>query len=594
MVALTPAFATLAFFCASAIAAPWPTNSKHATHQVRELPNGVKVQSYHPESSFEIFGDGVKHPLSTRAGPVHFKDAGLAFIGSRLGGEDKFALKSSSDGATASHVYVSQRFNGINVANAVANVALNKAGKVVSFGSSFIKPTRIASAVPKLSVDEAVSKASSFLDGAANEIAPKLEYYSLDDGSLALAHAVQLELSNGHLVEAFVDAHTGDVLGMTDFTNDLTVRVVPIQKQSPLDGFEDIVDPEDPISSPQGWTTLNGADTGVTSGNNAIGFKSSQTTGLSSETGPDEFLYTFNPAAAPTVSPNVDAARVNSWYIVNSIHDITYRYGFTESAFNFQNDNFGKGGAGNDRVTVSAQDSAGTNNADFTTPPDGQSGRMRMFQFTITNPRRDGDLENDIVAHENTHGLSNRLTGGGTGACLQAREAGGMGEGWSDAFAEWTEQNGPTIHDFTTGTYVLNNTAGVRSFPYSTSKTVNPLTYASLQTRTEVHDIGEIWANTLHVVLDALVTSLGFSENAKTNPDQDGGNVVWFHLFVDALALQPCNPTFLSARAAWIQADANRYAGANACTLWKAFASRGLGVNAANHVDNADVPAECA
>lgn len=29
------------------------------------------------------------------------------------------------------------------------------------------------------------------------------------------------------------------------------------------------------------------------------------------------------------------------------------------------------------------------------------------------------------------------MTGGGTGRCLQTTEAGGMGEGWSDAFAEY-------------------------------------------------------------------------------------------------------------------------------------------------------------
>lgn len=38
-----------------------------------------------------------------------------------------------------------------------------------------------------------------------------------------------------------------------------------------------------------------------------------------------------------------------------------------------------------------------------------------------------------------THALGS--TGGGTGRCLQTTEAGGMGEGWSDAFAEYV--NGP-------------------------------------------------------------------------------------------------------------------------------------------------------
>jgi hypothetical protein len=44
-------------------------------------------------------------------------------------------------------------------------------------------------------------------------------------------------------------------------------------------------------------------------------------------------------------------------------------------------------------------------------------------------PERDGALENDIVVHENTHGVTNRLVGGGTARCLQNTEAGGMGEG---------------------------------------------------------------------------------------------------------------------------------------------------------------------
>ena len=39
---------------------------------------------------------------------------------------------------------------------------------------------------------------------------------------------------------------------------------------------------------------------------------------------------------------------------------------------------------------------------------------MRMYIFDRTIPERDGSLENDIVVHENTHGISNRMTGGGT------------------------------------------------------------------------------------------------------------------------------------------------------------------------------------
>lgn len=64
---------------------------------------------------------------------------------------------------------------------------------------------------------------------------------------------------------------------------------------------------------------------------------------------------------------------------------------------------------------------------------------------------------------------------------------------------------------------------------------------------------------------------------------------------MDGLKGQPCNPTFVSARdgeriefvvlirelttvhLAIISADACRYGGKYNCTIWKAFAKRGLG-----------------
>lgn len=82
------------------------------------------------------------------------------------------------------------------------------------------------------------------------------------------------------------------------------------------------------------------------------------------------FNYNYNTGQAPSTTGNVDAARVNAFYVINSIHDLTYRYGFTEAAFNFQTDNLGKGGVANDRVLMSVQDSSGTNNANFATPPE--------------------------------------------------------------------------------------------------------------------------------------------------------------------------------------------------------------------------------
>lgn len=37
------------------------------------------------------------------------------------------------------------------------------------------------------------------------------------------------------------------------------------------------------------------------------------------------FIYNQNPAISPATAPNVDAARTNAFYIVNTLHDVTYR-----------------------------------------------------------------------------------------------------------------------------------------------------------------------------------------------------------------------------------------------------------------------------
>ncbi|KAJ7176314.1 Fungalysin metallopeptidase-domain-containing protein [Mycena crocata] len=572
-------------------------SARHTTHRRRELPNGLTLESFHPAGTYETFGEGIDHPLRKRDGAT-LQESAVAFI------EDKLSIKAENAAFTsgfsashASHAYAKQSHDGISFVNAVANVAFNADDKVVAFGSSFVTPSAIADSTPTIPFEVARTTAEEKL-GGSHEGLPEaeLKYFAKEDGSAALVHAFQVrDEEAGTWFQALVDAHSGELISVVDYVAAATYRVIPIKKQSIPEGFEILTNPFDTFSSPNGWHSTVAENSTVTSGNNVRSYKGSQTTGVTSQSSAGlNFTYIQDASQQPTVAVNVAAAIVNNFYIINSLHDILYRYGFTEAAFNFQNDNGSKGGRGGDRVTASVQDSAGTNNALFGTPPDGQSGHMQMFRFTVTSPGRDGALQNDIVTHEFGHGLTNRLTGGGTAACLQTLEAGGMGEGWSDALSEWTEQKSAAIKDFVTGTYVLNNQAGVRTHPYSTSKTVNPLTYASIASLNEVHNIGEVWANILHNVYAALVGEHGFSDAAFTDVEGTEGNIVYLHLFVDALPLQPCEPTLPTARDAWIQADVNRYGGANKCLLWKAFASRGLGVGARNHVDSATVPADCA
>ncbi len=181
------------------------------------------------------------------------------------------------------------------------------------------------------------------------------------------------------------------------------------------------------------------------------------------------------PGDAPLTAPAQRGAVIQMFYAMNLYHDILYNLGWTEPAFNFQNDNFGRGGAAGDRVRAEAQDSSGTNNANMQTLPDGTRGRMQMFLWTAPTPDYDGTTDIDVVIHEITHGLSNRLHGNASG--LSNNMSRGMGEGWGDWYAHTmlAEPSDPVNGIYTTGgyaTYLLTSATdtsnyyyGIRRFP---------------------------------------------------------------------------------------------------------------------------------
>jgi extracellular elastinolytic metalloproteinase len=101
-----------------------------------------------------------------------------------------------------------------------------------------------------------------------------------------------------------------------------------------------------------------------------------------------------------------------------------------------------------------------------------------MYLFDITNPKRDGALENDIPIHEYQHGITNRLTGGSSNAeCLEADISAGLDEGFSDSVAVFiNRRKNHTRHDpVLMGEYVGDG-KGIRTRPYSTDMNVNNLT----------------------------------------------------------------------------------------------------------------------
>jgi Fungalysin metallopeptidase (M36)/PA domain/Ig-like domain CHU_C associated/Secretion system C-terminal sorting domain/Fungalysin/Thermolysin Propeptide Motif len=214
---------------------------------------------------------------------------------------------------------------------------------------------------------------------------------------------------------------------------------------------------------------------------------------------------------------------------------------------------------------------------------------------SITPPiSLDSDLDNGVIVHEYTHGISNRLTGGpATTSCLQNAEQ--AGEGWSDYFALMLCTNWATaqltdgaiprpIAAYVNGDPITG--AGIRSFPYSTNAAVNPLTYANMGTGiyngSAPHPIGEIWCNTIWDMTWAIIGQ----ENAinpnlyNFTPTTNGGNSIAFKLVTEGMRLQPCSPGFINMRDAVLAADRNLYNGRHACTMWTIFAKHGLGFGA--------------
>ncbi|KAJ3108181.1 hypothetical protein HDU97_002093 [Phlyctochytrium planicorne] len=531
-----------------------------------------------------------------------------------------------------SSIHLVETFNGVPIVNSVANVNLDAAGSAFSVGhptassSQLVAPASfrtLSAADAVVAFAKAVGLSTvglknklSFSNNkvvgapfALQDINASKKYYRHADGTLRAIWDLEIRQSEAFWGNVFVDANSAEILGANNWVHDfggnpsttttaptttttsvptttgvppstptLSFKVVPFNKNSILDGQVNVGSAVDTSVSPNGWTgaAVNGEY--QTTGNNV---KTTSKKGLATSHNGGAFDYIYDTTQDPSTAGNVLAATAQVFYLTNKYHDVLYKYGFTEAAANFQNNNFGKGGSGNDAINANVQ-ASGTNNANFATPPDGQAGTMNMYIFDLTTPKRDGDMENAVVEHELTHGLSNRLTGGsGNANCLSSNEAGGMGEGWSDTVAWWASMDASMTRntDRATGVYVVNKPAGIRQYPYSTSLTTNPHKYSTATTSTEVHDLGETWSTLLYEVYWNYVDLAGFEPDI-TNTSSQAGNIRFMQDFVDGLKLQPCNPTFLKARDAILQATKQNTNGKFTCAVWKGFAKRGLGFGA--------------
>ena len=505
----------------------------------------------------------------------------------------------------AQYLTLGQRIDGIRVHGAAITAGLDREGRLVLIGGR--TGSRNARGRALISAADAIARAAQ-LEGLPrrtlpagadtratgvhrfdnvyarglqqpNPVTAELVWFINADRSLRLAWLTDVEIDGQTWNETLIDATTGAALTRESRYAHVGGRV--FTGQHPDDSPARQL-----VNWPAEWVTVVPGAT-VTSGNNVNAYQDRANTNTVGyrPTSPDDSIFDFNFADAWRALPDgtdfvdiVEAtwnAAINTdrdytltqlFHYTNDMHDWLYGYGFDEASGNFQVDNFGLGGAGNDPVRAEAHDGidfgcAGgarcSNNANFATPVDGGSPRMQMYLWIRPNrPYRDGSLDGDVIAHEYGHGVSNRLVPGALSNATN--QAGSLGEGWSDTVSllRWG--------DTTVGEYVTGNAnSGIRNSAYD----VHPWTYGDYSTSVgSPHRNGEIWAAAMYLIR----TRLGIPATAQ--------------LVLDGMRLtvNGPSPTFLNARDGILAADLLD-GGNNFCALSASFAQRGMGVDAVSN-----------
>ncbi|MDQ6750209.1 MAG: M36 family metallopeptidase [Actinomycetota bacterium] len=471
---------------------------------------------------------------------------------------------------------------------------------------------------PRASGGGGAERATRFSNGDT----ARLTLFS-DGKRTRLAWRVQAAGPDPYLYEVVVDAATGAVLlrrSLTDFASNASV--FDNYPGASAGGAARTVD----LAAPDGGSWLNrSAGSTVLQGNNAHAYADVNANNFAdpAEEAPassgGDWLYpqtafsvsgqacpivgaqaqcSWNSSSFATRSTNQRQATTQLFYLVNTFHDHLKGapIGFDQAHRNFEfaNDGSGQGVAG-DPVNAESNDGSGSDNANFSTPGDGFSPRMQMYFFT--NPSLNSDDEADIVYHEYTHGLSNRSVGTGLG--ISAIQSAAMGEGWSDWYAmdflvaQALSPDTSAPGEVNVGGYVLPGglfgVPGIRhealdcatgtsapACPGSAGAGPGGFTLGDMGRvggGFEVHNEGEIWAQTLWDLRQTLGSSL-----------TEG-------LVTDGMRVGPDNPSFLEARDAIIQAD-QATGGTHYTQIWQVFARRGMGFSASTASANATTATE--
>lgn len=449
------------------------------------------------------------------------------------------------------HLLMQQSLGGRAVYGAYVKASLDAQGRLTSVIDASVAPGAVRKA--SLSASDARAAAFAFRFGASVPalyrdpvVTPVI--VPMSDGALEEGFVVETwALQSNDLWHTVVGAD-GTVVHQEHRTNSDSYFVYQVHPGVAPQALVSGPGSAGTTESPSGWVASN-----TTVGNNVDAYldrdnNNGADAGGRPVSATQDFVYTHDAAAAPTTVTNQMLAVSNLFYLNNVIHDKLHRHGFNEAAGNFQANNFGRGGAGNDPVNAEAQDGGGTNNANFSTPGDGSRPRMQMYLWNTATPSRDGDVDSDVVFHEYGHGLTWRMIGSMSGGL-----AGAIGEGMSDTVACY--MNG----EDRIGEYVKNNNVGIRRYRYEGY----PLTYGAA-TGSSVHANGEIYAAAMWK-LRSLWLSSGRTMDS-----------LWSYV-IDGMNYTPSNPEYEEMRDGILAAMPTQ---AEDCVVWDAFAQLGIGQGA--------------
>lgn len=355
-----------------------------------------------------------------------------------------FSNYSSRNGKIKS-IWLRQKYQGVAIYNADLFLVLNQSDSLVYSRNNFISSVELIAQEeplemrsessdltmiqPFLGIDSVKINRSNFksenkreilIDGIKSRVIQELIWFKKDQ-ILVLAYAFRFTDKDGILRQLIIQKSTGEQLNSSVLTVEChqnhthasevcnshppevnraeqqlavdgsSYRVFPYPYESPLNGPRVLItNPADVQASPFGWHDTdgqNGADEIETIGNNVFAYDDQDDDDF-----PDGYVnggaglqFDFPLTNAPSTNPleSRDAALTNLFYANNRLHDVLWHYGFDEASGNFQLINYSGASGDFDAVEAQGFDGGGFNNANFGTPPDGESPRMQMYLWAF-------------------------------------------------------------------------------------------------------------------------------------------------------------------------------------------------------------------